>query len=119
MTDDEREAQKWVGDEAAIRKKHGDDRCLDAASESGRIGSSGLVNPYYYSAVEILLLRLNEARDEIADKQRTFDLLWAAQMRAIERWQAAHPGNEMVWPDHAMLVEWLLEEIARLTAASA
>src|ERR1035437_7587040 len=35
------------------------------------------------------------------DLQATFDLRWKADMRAIKRWQAAHPGKELVWPDHA------------------
>ena len=28
-------------------------------------------------------------------------------MRAIKRWQTAHPGHELTWPDHADLVVWL------------
>jgi hypothetical protein len=44
-----------------------------------------------------------------AELQRTFDLRWAADMRAIKRWQEAHPGNDLVWPDRADLVVWLLE----------
>lgn len=51
------------------------------------------------------------AKEEL---QATFDLRWAADMRAIKRWQEAHPGNELTWPDHADLVVWLLEELERL-----
>jgi hypothetical protein len=40
-----------------------------------------------------------------------FNLRWDADMRAIKRWQEAHPGNDMVWPDHADLVVWLLERL--------
>lgn len=47
-------------------------------------------------------------RDEL---QQTFDLRWNADMRAIRRWQAAHPGNDLVWPDHADMVVWLMEEL--------
>ena len=43
--------------------------------------------------------------------QAGFDLRWAADMRAIKRWQAAHPGKDLVWPDHADLVVWLLEQL--------
>lgn len=46
-------------------------------------------------------------RDEI---QATFDLRWQADMRAMKQWQAAHPGNELVWPDHADMVVWLLDQ---------
>lgn len=45
--------------------------------------------------------------------QRTFDLRWKADMRAIKRWQAAHPGNDMVWPDRADMVVWLLDEMEK------
>jgi hypothetical protein len=41
--------------------------------------------------------------------QQTFDLRWKADMRAMSRWRKAHPGNELVWPDHADLVVWLLD----------
>jgi len=44
----------------------------------------------------------------------TFDLRWKADMRAIKMWQAAHPGNDLVWPDHADMVVWLLGEVDRL-----
>lgn len=33
--------------------------------------------------------------------QSSADLRWDADMRAIKRWQQAHPGNDLVWPDHA------------------
>lgn len=48
-------------------------------------------------------------REEYEDLQRTFDLRRKADMRAIGRWQAAHPGKEYVWPDRADMVVWLLE----------
>ena len=63
-----------------------------------------------------LLSLLDEARAEIADLRRTFDLMWAADQRAIKAWQEANPGNDMVWPDRSALTRWLLDQIARLTA---
>ncbi len=56
-----------------------------------------------------------EARiaEEAAGLRSTFDLRWKADMRAIKRWQAAHPGRPNVWPDHADLVVWLLDELDR------
>jgi hypothetical protein len=50
------------------------------------------------------------------DLRATFDLRWKADMRAIKRWQAAHPDRpnvELTWPDHADMVVWLLEELDR------
>ena len=51
---------------------------------------------------------LEVERDEL---QGTFDLQWAADMRAIKQWQAA-TGKDMEWPDRARMVVWLLERDA-------
>ena len=51
---------------------------------------------------------LLKERDEL---QQSFDLRWRASMRAIKRWQEAHPGSDLTWPDHADLVVWLLEQL--------
>lgn len=48
--------------------------------------------------------------DELAELQVVFDLRWRADMRAIKRWQEA-TGRTMVWPDHADLCVWLLEQL--------
>jgi hypothetical protein len=50
---------------------------------------------------------------ELADHERSFKIRWDANQRAIKRWQEAHPGNDLVWPDQADLCVWLME---RLTA---
>jgi hypothetical protein len=47
---------------------------------------------------------------EHAETEALFDLRWKADRRAIEAWQAAHPGNEMVWPNHVDLVTWLMDQ---------
>lgn len=49
-----------------------------------------------------------QERDEL---RSLFDLRWKADMRAIEMWQEAHPGNDLVWPDHGDMVTWLLERL--------
>jgi hypothetical protein len=56
-----------------------------------------------------LIADLRAARVDLADLQSTFDRMWDADQRAIMRWQEAHPGNDMVWPDRSRLTEWLLE----------
>jgi len=61
----------------------------------------------------------NDARVRAAELQATFNLRWKADMRAIKRWQEAHPGSELIWPDHADLVIWLAEQNAALSAALA
>lgn len=50
------------------------------------------------------------------EMEQTFDLRWKADMRAIARWREANPGNELVMPDHADLVVWLMNEVTVLTA---
>ena len=54
---------------------------------------------------------VEELREAIAEYKASFDLRWKADMRAIKMWQEAHPGQENVWPDHADLVIWLLEQL--------
>jgi hypothetical protein len=63
-----------------------------------------------------LLAVIDGLRDDQADLQRTFDLMWAADQRAIKLWQEANPGNDLVWPDRSKLTGWLLGEIAVLKA---
>ena len=51
--------------------------------------------------------------ERLADLERLFNHRWDADMRAIKMWQAAHPGNDLVWPDHAEMVVWLLGAVSR------
>ena len=53
--------------------------------------------------------RLKRARLDVEGFEKTFRLRWDADMRAIKRWQAAAPGRELTWPDHADMVVWMLE----------
>jgi hypothetical protein len=66
-------------------------------------------------ACHFLLRLLDTERAEVADWRQRFDRFWEAQMRGVEAWRAAHPGNELVLPDMAQMTEWLVGEIARLT----
>jgi hypothetical protein len=54
---------------------------------------------------------INELKKEMEELQSTFDLQWKATLRGIQMWRAAHPGKEHVWPDHADLVVWLMEQL--------
>jgi hypothetical protein len=62
-------------------------------------------------------IQMSKIRDERDELQQLFDLQWKADQRAIKRWQAAHPGNDLVWPDRADMVVWLMEQQERLRAA--
>lgn len=54
--------------------------------------------------------RLKEAFEERDELDQLFDLQWKADRRAVKRWQEAHPGNDLVWPDRADMVVWLMEQ---------
>lgn len=53
---------------------------------------------------------LARLREELAERDASFNLRWKADMRAIKRWQEA-TGRTLVWPDHADLCVWLLEQL--------
>ncbi len=55
-----------------------------------------------------------EGQKENADLHDTLDAVIEADGRAVELWRAAHPGKELVIPDRAKLVGWLLEQNAAL-----
>lgn len=53
---------------------------------------------------------------ELRERDASFQIRWEADMRAIKRWQEAHPGRDLTWPDHADLVVWLMEQLDANTA---
>ena len=59
-----------------------------------------------------------KGQQENADLRDTLDAVIAADGRAVDLWRAAHPGKELVIPDRAKLVGWLLEQNAALRAAA-
>ena len=59
---------------------------------------------------------LQQLERENADLRNTLDAVIWADERGVELWRAAHPGKELVIPDRAKLVEWLLEQNAALRA---
>jgi hypothetical protein len=76
----------------------------------------GLTTDEAARKIEKLESDLAAAKEEAESLQATFDLQWEADQRAIKRWQAAHPGNDLVWPDRADMVVWLMEKHAKLAA---
>ena len=53
---------------------------------------------------------VQEYGDEMRAADADFDLLWGRQLRAINAWRAAHPGNDLVLPDMGIMFDWLLDE---------
>lgn len=62
--------------------------------------------------VEELLQKMQQLERENAELNDTLDVVVAADERAVAAWRAAHPRNELVTPDRAELVGWLLEQLA-------
>lgn len=55
--------------------------------------------------------RVKEALEERDELEALFDLQWKADQRAVKRWREAHPGNDLVLPDRADMVVWLMEQL--------
>jgi hypothetical protein len=111
MTEDIAEAIKEMGDwnEAALL-----DRIVvwDRWIEKG-IAPDG-TKEARDAATQIIIERVNRLRAQRDELQDSFDMRWKADMRAIKKWQAANQGNDLVWPDHADLVVWLMAGRDRL-----
>ena len=81
----------------------------DSKPEFGRMCSDcGNIWPCWASQS---LKALKTAEQERREHRASFDLRWRADMRAIKRWQEAH-GQPDMWPDHADLCVWLMEQLA-------
>lgn len=52
-----------------------------------------------------------ETERQLDDLERTFDLIHEADMRAIKIWRKAGKGRELIMPDRAKMVIWLLEQL--------
>jgi hypothetical protein len=53
-----------------------------------------------------------ELRTENAELTRLFELHWASDMRAIERWRKEQPEErELIWPDKTDLTVYLMGEL--------
>lgn len=72
-----------------------------------------------YREIQELIAERDQLRATLAERKASFDLRWNADMRAIKRWQAAHPDQKRTWPDHADLCVWLLEQDDQLRATIA
>ncbi len=61
--------------------------------------------------IESLQKQINSLRTSVEDHEKSFSLQWEASLRGIKMWQAANPGNDMVWPDRGDMVAWLIGQI--------
>ena len=100
---DEDEAQ-WMATTIAMR-----------AAEAVSVAAGIAVTFPMESLCELLLLGLQHAAERATvELDQIFDLRWEADQRAIARWRKENPAERrLVMPDHADLVVWLLDELAR------
>jgi hypothetical protein len=69
---------------------------------------------YSMDVVYVRADRIEALTAEVGELQEVFDFQWRANMRAVEMWRTANPGNDLVLPDSAKLTVWLLERIEEL-----
>lgn len=86
---------------------------LDPLADAHRLAE----NPLMHASIPEMRAALKVVIEELAERDRSFDLRWKADMRAIKRWQAEKPAErELVWPDHADLCVWLMGRLDSLEA---
>lgn len=70
----------------------------------------------FTSRPEKLIAEIDRLTGELMGYRRSFQLRWAADKRATERWRKEAPDRELTWPDHADLVVWLLGQLREVEA---
>lgn len=89
-----------------------DERSLIDRLEDAQVGSCSCLTKspdveHHHTTCRFRLFA--EAAQELRERERSFELRWAADMRAIARWRAESPEErELHMPDHADLCVWLL-----------
>lgn len=70
----------------------------------------------HQNQIETLKGEVRRLQAESAEMQGTFDIIQAADMRAIELWHESHPGTELMQPSQGKLVSYLLGELDKYKA---
>lgn len=74
-----------------------------------------LIDRWVRQAFSEGLLARQSADERVAELEALFDTAWQADQRAIKRWREANPGNDLVSPDRADMVVWLMDELSALS----
>lgn len=83
------------------------DTLLQRDARMKKIGEAGQWLRYF-------IQQHDELSQENDDLQSSLDLQWKAAMRGIKMWQVAHPDKQATWPDAAVLMVWLMEQLDEL-----
>ena len=82
-----------------------------AYDEAPEHGGQGCRDAYARADIHAAVIAERDAaRAEVAEVNEVFQMRWDADMRAVDRWRLANPGNDLVLPDHADLVLFLAAE---------
>lgn len=106
------ESDRW-----SVMADRGDKHFFVATIENGAPGDTletEKANAGLFAASHEMVAEIKRLREELAEREASFDLRWNADMRAIRMWQEAHPGNDNVWPSHDDLCVWLMEQLDQL-----
>lgn len=82
--------------------------CVWDDCDQTAIYCAGHAREFMLPTIEQLQRELAAANERLPSEK----LRHNCQMRAIERWQATHPGNDLHWPDGADLLVWLMDSVA-------
>lgn len=85
------------------------------SKDKDRIAQLEKINKRLVDSRRLWVGKAQAAISENAETQHVFDVQWKADQRAIKRWQKANPGNELVWPDRADMVVFLMGELDKLS----
>jgi hypothetical protein len=69
-----------------------------------------------WTATARLIAAAPDLAARVEESERSFEIRWAADQRAIKRWQGNNPDRQLTWPDHADLVVWLAGQMTDLAA---
>jgi hypothetical protein len=87
----------------------------DVNSTASALRAASTISTAWGSLMLEAAAEIDRLHAEVAEHETRFERMYAANMRGIKAWQEA-TGRDMVWPDHAKLVEWLCSEVAELRA---
>lgn len=101
-------------DEYKVRAERAEIAQVDAARES--ICEVATHNKSVHDYMIHWESRTKNAEEEADELRASLKLRTSADARAIAAWRVAHPGNDLIQPDHADLCVWLADRAEKAEA---
>lgn len=54
---------------------------------------------------------IEELQEKLVEYEAIFDMMWKANMKAIQLWKKHHPGTDLVWPDMTKMMDWYVGQL--------